>query len=84
MANETPSQQVFHNSLLIDNVYGWLDKKADIINCAVTCKEGLPAAARALCKEVPRDLPKMLLDVDCPFVSRESLPGTTIRIAERC
>lgn len=66
---DTPGQQFYHNSLILDNVLSWLPGD-DLINCLLTSKSVMSEVVRALYGEpVPADLGERLTRAHCPYVS---------------
>lgn len=63
-----PRNQVFGNSLIMEQIYSTLAKK-DIKKCLALGKAGFANAAKGLYKEVPEDMHKRLANLDCPYVS---------------
>lgn len=52
---ETPSQKVYTNSLIISEIHFWLGKK-DLINCLLVDKAGFGSAVKSLYQEVPENI----------------------------
>lgn len=66
--DETPSQKVFNNSLLLDNVYAFLGKR-DLTRCLLLQREGFECAVKALYRVAPPNVGWAIVEALCSPVS---------------
>jgi len=65
------SEEVFAIPEIMSNIYQFLDRKKDLLACALLCKAGFPVAAKELFREMRRTDFLKIYETDCSFVSCE-------------